>query len=108
MLAALKREMAGLDVQLNAPAGGMFLWVRLPQGIDAVELLPRAVDKGVAFVPGAAFFAGQPDSRTVRLSFVTASVAQIDTGIAALAAAIRETPALATAIRETPALAPKA
>ena len=90
MLAALKREMAGLDVQWNTPAGGMFLWARLPQGVDAIELLPRAVDKGVAFVPGAAFFAGQPDPRAVRLSFVTASVEQIDTGIAALAAAIRE------------------
>jgi 2-aminoadipate transaminase len=80
-------------VQWNTPAGGMFLWARLPQGVDAVELLPRAVDKGVAFVPGAAFFAGQPDPRTVRLSFVTASIEQIDTGIAALAAAIRDTPA---------------
>jgi 2-aminoadipate transaminase len=100
MLAALQREMAGLDVQWNTPAGGMFLWARLPQGVDAIELLPRAVDKGVAFVPGAAFFADHPDPRTVRLSFVTASVEQIDTGIAALAAAIRETPALAAAIRE--------
>ncbi len=89
MLAALRREMANLDVQWNTPAGGMFLWARLPQGVDAVELLPRAVDKGVAFVPGAAFFADRPDPRTVRLSFVTASVEQIDTGIAALAAAIR-------------------
>jgi 2-aminoadipate transaminase len=92
MLAALGREMADLDVQWNSPDGGMFLWARLPRGVDAVELLPRAVDKGVAFVPGAAFFAGQADTRTVRLSFVTASVEQIDTGIAALAAAIRETP----------------
>ena len=90
MLAALRREMAGLDVRWNEPAGGMFLWARLPPGVDAVELLPRAVDKGVAFVPGSAFFAGQADPRTVRLSFVTASVQQIDTGIAALAAAIRE------------------
>ena len=106
MLAALKREMGALDVQWNTPAGGMFLWARLPQGVDAVELLPRAVDKGVAFVPGSAFFADRPDPRTVRLSFVTASVDQIDTGIAALAAAIRETPALALGSRETPALAP--
>ena len=90
MLAALRREMAGLDVQWNAPAGGMFLWARLPQNVDAVELLPRAVDKGVAYVPGSAFFAGEPDRRAVRLSFVTASVEQIDTGIAALATAVRE------------------
>ena len=87
MLAALEREMAGLDVQWNTPDGGMFLWARLPAGMDAVDLLPNAVDKGVAFVPGAAFYADEPDARTLRLSFVTASVEQIDTGIAALAAA---------------------
>jgi len=90
MLAALKREMAGLDVQWNTPDGGMFLWARLPAGMDAVALLPKAVDRNVAFVPGAAFYADNGDPRTLRLSFVTASVEQIDTGIAALAAAIRE------------------
>jgi 2-aminoadipate transaminase len=94
MLAALEREMAGLDVQWNKPDGGMFLWARLPAGVSAIELLPRAVDKGVAFVPGAAFYAGDADGRTLRLSFVTASVDQINTGVAALAAAIRETPGL--------------
>ena len=90
MLAALSREMAGLDVVWNKPVGGMFLWARLPEGMRAVELLPKAVDKGVAFVPGAAFYADHADPRTLRLSFVTASVDQINTGIAALAAAIRE------------------
>ncbi|MBG9388527.1 PLP-dependent aminotransferase family protein [Caenimonas aquaedulcis] len=90
MLRALQREMQGLDVQWNTPDGGMFLWARLPQGLHAIDLLPHAVDKGVAFVPGAAFYAAQPDPRCLRLSFVTASVDQIDTGIAALAAAIRE------------------
>lgn len=89
MLAALKREMPA-GVEWNSPDGGMFLWARLPEGIDAVELLPQAVDKGVAFVPGSPFYAQQPDPRTLRLSFVTASVDEIDTGIAALAAAIRE------------------
>jgi 2-aminoadipate transaminase len=68
----------------------MFLWVRLPEGMDAVALLPKAVDKGVAFVPGAPFFAGNAEARSLRLSFVTASVAEIDTGIAALASCIRE------------------
>ncbi len=90
MLAALTREMAGLGVQWNTPDGGMFLWARLPEGMSAVELLPRAVDKGVAFVPGAAFFAGRTDARSLRLSFVTATAQQIDIGIAALASAIRE------------------
>ncbi|TFZ07094.1 PLP-dependent aminotransferase family protein [Ramlibacter henchirensis] len=93
MLAALEREMKGLDVQWNAPQGGMFLWVRLPRGLSALDLLPRAVQANVAFVPGAAFYAGEGADaqalRTLRLSFVTATVEQIDTGIAALADAIR-------------------
>ena len=90
MLDALKTDMAGLDVVWNSPDGGMFLWVRLPEGMSAIDLLPRAVDKGVAFVPGAAFYASEPDARTLRLSFVTASVEQIRIGVAALAQAIRE------------------
>ena len=89
MLAAMTREMPG-GVQWNTPAGGMFLWVRLPDGMNAIELLPKAVERNVAFVPGWAFYADQADARTLRLSFVTSSVAQIDTGIAALADAIRE------------------
>ncbi|HSV47834.1 MAG TPA: aminotransferase class I/II-fold pyridoxal phosphate-dependent enzyme, partial [Ramlibacter sp.] len=90
MLAALRREMAGLDVQWNKPDGGMFLWARLPEGMSAIALLPKAVERGVAFVPGAAFYASDADPRTLRLSFVTASVDQIGTGIAALAQTIRE------------------
>lgn len=89
MLAALEREMQGLGVTWNAPEGGMFLWARLPAGMDAVALLPQAVERNVAFVPGAPFYADAADARTLRLSFVTASAAQIATGIAALAATIR-------------------
>ncbi len=89
MLAALEREMPE-GVQWNRPDGGMFLWMRLPAGLDSVALLPRAVERNVAFVPGAAFYAEAPEHNTLRLSFVTASHAQIDTGIAALAQTIRE------------------
>jgi 2-aminoadipate transaminase len=89
-LAALEKEMAGLDVQWNRPDGGMFLWVRLPEGMNAIELLPKAVEAGVAFVPGAAFYADAADPRTLRLSFVTASAEQIGIGMAALAKAIRQ------------------
>jgi 2-aminoadipate transaminase len=90
MLAALSREMQGLDVTWNAPEGGMFLWARLPAGVDSAALLPKAVERGVAFVPGAAFYAADADARTMRLSFVTASREEIETGVAALAATIRE------------------
>ena len=91
MLAALDREMAGLGLTWNRPVGGMFLWVQLPQGLKAIPLLDKAVEKGVAFVPGSAFYAEGADESTLRLSFVTATVDQINTGMTALAAAILET-----------------
>jgi len=90
MLAALDREMAGLGLTWNRPVGGMFLWVQLPKGLKAIPLLAKAVEKGVAFVPGSAFYAEGADESTLRLSFVTATVDQINTGMTALAAAIRE------------------
>jgi 2-aminoadipate transaminase len=102
MLAALGREMRELDVQYNAPAGGMFLWLRLPEGISATQLLPAAVERGVAFVPGAPFYAHEADPRTLRLSFVTASVDEIDRAIAALAQVLREQ---ATAVSPAPTTA---
>ncbi len=89
MLAALAKDMPS-DVTWNTPDGGMFLWVRLPEGMNAQALLPKAVDKGVAFVPGAAFYNEQGDPRTMRLSFVTPNVDEIRLGVAALAAAISE------------------
>ena len=54
------------------PAGGMFTWAELPAGWDASALLERALAEGVAFVPGATFYAGEPDPRTLRLSFAAA------------------------------------
>jgi 2-aminoadipate transaminase len=62
----------------------MFFWVELPLGLDATALLPKAVDAGVAYVPGAAFFAGAPRANTLRLSFVTVSPERIEQGVAAL------------------------
>jgi len=108
MLDALARELPAQPGQSddervvwNKPAGGMFLWARLPKGMSAVELLPKAVEKGVAFVPGAPFYADHGDARTLRLSFVTPSVEEIRRGVAALAQAIQahaaELPACALA-----------
>ena len=89
MLEALAKDMPS-DVSWNTPVGGMFLWARLPEGMNAQDLLPRAVDKGVAFVPGAAFYNDHGDPRTMRLSFVTPDGDEIRKGVAALAAAIAE------------------
>lgn len=89
MLAALEAHMPK-EVRWNEPDGGMFLWLQLPAGINTMPLLDKAVARNVAFVPGAAFYADHPQHNTLRLSFVTASVAQIQEGIAALADVIRQ------------------
>lgn len=89
MLMALETEMEGLDVSWTRPVGGMFLWVRLPKGMDAQVLLAEAVERGMAFVPGAPFYADEAETNTLRLSYVTVSPEQIRQGVAALAAAIR-------------------
>ncbi|MGC8703718.1 MAG: aminotransferase class I/II-fold pyridoxal phosphate-dependent enzyme, partial [Thiomonas sp.] len=65
--------------------GGMFLWLRLPEGADATALLPLALQRQVAYVPGTAFYATAPAPRnTLRLSYATATPQQIDTAIARL------------------------
>ena len=91
MLAALQENFADLDVQWTKPAGGMFLWLRMPEDVDTVKMLPAAVERNVAYVPGAAFYADGPDNRTMRLSYVTASEEQIRTAIKALADTVRAT-----------------
>ncbi|MGW0365295.1 aminotransferase-like domain-containing protein [Streptomyces sp. NPDC002990] len=68
----------------NRPEGGMFVWARLPEGHDATALLPSAIAQGVAFVPGAPFFTGSPDPRTLRLSFTTHTPQDITEGLARL------------------------
>jgi 2-aminoadipate transaminase len=72
------------------PQGGMFFWLRLPAGCDAMALLPRAVAAGIAYVPGAAFYAHAADPRTLRLSFVTLAPADIADGVATLGRVLRE------------------
>ncbi len=74
----------------NTPTGGMFFWVEGPPSLDAIALLPKAVERGVAFVPGSAFYAERPRLNTLRLSFVTVPPEEIERGIALLAQAMRE------------------
>ena len=88
MEAALERHLAGLASWIR-PMGGMFFWLELDDGIDAMALLPRAVEAGMAFVPGAAFYAAAPRANTLRLSFVTASPEKIEQGVAALARVLK-------------------
>ena len=90
MRSALERHMPP-GCRWVAPSGGMFFWVELPVGSDAVALLPKAVERGVAFVPGAAFYASDAQAHTLRLSFVNAPPVQIERGIQLLAQTIGET-----------------
>ncbi|HLF03169.1 MAG TPA: PLP-dependent aminotransferase family protein [Anaerolineales bacterium] len=75
------------------PAGGLFLWLRLPPGGDSAELLKEALKENVAFVPGEAFFApggaGDDPKRYARLNFSNAKPEMIREGIRRLAAAMR-------------------
>jgi len=88
--------LGGLDDALppgstfNRPAGGMFVWARLPEGWDATALLSDALRHDVAFVPGAPFYATDPDPRTLRLSFTTHPPAEIVEGLARLGRAVAE------------------
>src|SRR5262249_5087772 len=86
MLRALARHMPS-GCHWSEPNGGLFVWLRLPADHDGARLLQRAVeDAGVAFVPGAAFHFDRSGHNTVRLSYSLASEADIDVGIARLAA----------------------
>jgi DNA-binding transcriptional MocR family regulator len=87
--------LAGLAAHLPAgstwtePEGGLFVWVTLPAGMDSEALLPRALERGVAFVPGRFFYAGAGRPETLRVSFATESPEGLIEGAARLGAAIR-------------------
>jgi DNA-binding transcriptional MocR family regulator len=91
MAEALKREL-GDAIEFSAPQGGLFFWARLTGAggkvKDAGEFARRAIEQNVAFVPGAPFFAKDPDPAALRLSFATAGVEKIEEGIARLAKAL--------------------
>ena len=88
---ALQRELGGA-IEFTQPGGGLFFWARLTGADgklrDAGEFARRAIEKGVAFVPGAPFYASNPDRSTLRLSFATADVAKIEEGVARLGQAL--------------------
>ena len=87
MAACLRKEL-GNAIEFNQPQGGMFFWAKLTEGRNANEFAQRAIEKLVAFVPGAPFFARDPDVSTLRLSFATADVAKIEEGISRLGRAL--------------------
>jgi 2-aminoadipate transaminase len=88
MLAALERSMP-VGTRWTSPKGGFFSWLTLPDGGDAGDLARRAVDRGVAIVPGSLFFADGSGGNNVRLSFSLVEEAKIDDGIERLASLVK-------------------
>lgn len=88
---ALRREL-GDALEFVQPQGGLFVWARLTGAggkvADGGELAKRAIEKGVAFVPGAPFYANNPDHATLRLSFATVGVDKIEEGVGRLGQAV--------------------
>jgi DNA-binding transcriptional MocR family regulator len=74
----------------NRPAGGFFVWLTLPPGIDAKAMLPRAVTARVAYVPGTAFFADGFGSGSIRLSFCYPTPERIREGVRRLAGVLEQ------------------
>lgn len=83
MLDAIKEHFPA-GVSWTEPEGGMFIWVTLPPQVDAMKLLEQSLAARVAFVPGAPFYANDPATNTLRLSFVTVPPERIREGIAVL------------------------
>ena len=85
---ALQRHLDGL-ARWKVPAGGMFQWLELAGGVDAAQLLERALEAGVAYVPGAPFYAEQAQANTARLCFSTGTAQDIERGVGALAQVLK-------------------
>lgn len=89
LLAALGRRMPD-GVTWTETQGGFSLLLELPDGLEATALLPRALERGVAFTPGNAFFGDGGGERALRLSFSAVAFGQIEEGVRRLADSIRE------------------
>lgn len=89
MLSALEEHMPE-GVSWTRPEGGLFLWVRLPEHMDAKELFEEAIANNVAYVVGSAFHCDEGGKNTMRLNFSYPSEEQIPEGVKRLATAIKK------------------
>ena len=86
---ALRREL-GTTVSWPTPRGGLFLWLTLPAAIDADRMIPRAIEHGVVYVAGEAFYVNGEGHNTLRLSFSAPTPERIEAGVARLAITLRD------------------
>ncbi|MCF8362989.1 MAG: PLP-dependent aminotransferase family protein [Prolixibacteraceae bacterium] len=77
-------------VQFTKPGGGMFLWLTLPEEIDAMELVKRTMKKDVVFVPGSSFYVSSSGKSNVRMNFSNASEVNMEKGIQIIASELKE------------------
>lgn len=78
------------EVKYTRPEGGMFLWATLPEGVSAMSLFPKALEKKVAFVPGDPFYTDMKNLRTMRLNYTNADCETIREGIRRLGGLLEE------------------
>ena len=83
-------EMFPPEMRWTRPSGGMFLWGMMPEGVDAAEVLKIAIERKVAFVPGAAFHPNGGGANTMRLNFSFSSPDMIREGITRLGTTLKE------------------
>jgi len=92
MVSALERYMpADAGILWTKPEGGLFVWMRLPEGFDTKEMLQDAIEHKVAYVPGASSNVDGGGHNTLRLSYSLATPEMIDEGIKRLAEVVRAT-----------------
>jgi 2-aminoadipate transaminase len=85
--AALRRYLPA-GIGWTEPDGGFLTWLELPEGLDARELRPAALEAGVAYVPGAPFYPGDDGHRELRLSFSALGEADLDEAVSRLASVL--------------------
>jgi len=90
MIAALERYMPeDAGITWTNPEGGLFVWMRLPEGIDTTDMLQDAIEHKVAYVPGASSYVDGRGQNTIRLSYSLVTPEKIDEGIRRLAGVVK-------------------
>ena len=88
MLSAIRNKFP-VDFVCSPSDGGMFLWVKGPEGFDMIRLYHKAIENGVAFVPGKFFFTDEAEGiETMRLNYTMADENTIEMAIGKLAGSI--------------------
>lgn len=90
ILAAIRRDLPA-TVQVDPPQGGLFVWLRLPEGMSSLDLLPFAAEAGVEFAPGTRFFSDSAEGEGyLRLNFARRTPDEIEEGIKRLGRAMKQ------------------